>query len=173
MEDKIKDRLIKHYELSKRGIGGERENAKLFLDQLLKKHNLTLEDIDSEQLRDRYYPYTTIWKRKIITQVICRVTNRFEIYGYKGLKELCSKVTDCEHIQILELIDFHFENFEKEKKVFLKDLESAYIQKHRLFRDTDDDQTTKNLTAEEEMEIKRIISIYENLNNNTYTKKIS
>ena len=174
MEEKIKDKLMKLYELSKRGVGGEKENAEMFLNRMLKKHNLTIEDIASEQLKIRGYLYTTLWKKKIICQVIARVTNRWEIFASsgKGFKIVSSKVTDCEHVQILELIDFHFENFELEKKVFLKDFEGAYIQKHRLFKDSSDEET-KDLTPEERREVMRMVGIYENLSNRTYTKKLN
>lgn len=174
METKLKDKLLKLYELAKRGVAGEKVNAEFMLNKLLEKHNLTLDDINQELPKDRFYPYTNLLKRKLIMQIISKVINSSEIYSVRNFKEICAKVTDFQHIQILELIDFHFYNFEKERKQFLKDFSSAYVQKHRLFQEPKEDDylDRKPLTLEEKQAIWRMSNIKECLSNETYTKKL-
>lgn len=46
--DNKKERLKKIYNLSLKGVGGEREQAQAILDKLLKKYELSLDDIDDE-----------------------------------------------------------------------------------------------------------------------------
>lgn len=174
METKLKDKLLKLYALSKRGVGGEKVNAENFLTKLLQKHDLTIEDIDQEIPKSRYYRYTNKLNKKITYQVINKVTNSDEICNIRGFNEVLAKVTDYQHVQILELIDFHLSNFNKERNLFLKDFTSAYVQKHELFRaPTDNDfKGISELTDEEEQSFLRMISIKDNLGDKSYTKKL-
>lgn len=174
MEIKLKDKLLKLYELSKRGVGGEKVNAEFMLNRLLYKHGLTVNDIDQDLPKNRYYSSTNKLNEKIICQVIYKVLNGGAIYGVRGTKEVTAKVTDYQHVQILELIDFHLENFNKERNQFIKDFTSAYVQKHNLFRDTTekDIEDSKPLTVEEKQAIWRMSNIKECLSNNTYQKKL-
>ena len=45
MKEELKKKLLKLYELSKRGEGGEKVNAEMFLNKLLAKHNLTVDQM--------------------------------------------------------------------------------------------------------------------------------
>lgn len=175
MENALRDKLLKLYELAKRGVGGEKVNADTMLRRMLEKHSLTIEDIDVELPKRRYYHYTTLWKEKLICQIICAVTNSNSMYTYGAYKDIGADVTDFQHIQILEMIDFHFENYIAEKKKFLDDFASAYVQKHELYRETTDkDREDKPpLTPEEIRAIMRMSSIQESLSNATYHKKLN
>lgn len=174
MENKLKDKLLKLYELAKRGVDGEKENAEFMLNKLLDKHGLTIQDIDQETPKKRWYKYTTNLSKKIISQIVFKVINNDSVYSVRGYKEVVAEVTDYQHIQILELIDFHLENFNKERKQFLNDFTSAYVQKHRLFRDTKDEDVRgrKPLSIEEKQALWRMSNIKYCLSNKTYTKKI-
>lgn len=48
MNDKIKSKLQKLYTLANRGENCKREAARAMLDKLLKKHNGTEEDLDTD-----------------------------------------------------------------------------------------------------------------------------
>jgi hypothetical protein len=176
MENKLKDKLLKLYELAKRGVDGEKVNAEFMLNRMLQKHGLTIEDINQDTPKKRYYKYTTKLNNKIISQIAFKVLGTDEVYSVRGYKEVCITVNDYQHIQILEMIDFHLENFDKERKQFLNDFTSAYIQKHRLFRDTtydDEVKESKPLTTEEKQALWRMSNIKDCLSNKTYTKKLS
>lgn len=174
MEDKLRSKLLKLYELAKRGVRGEKVNAEVILDKMLKKHGFTLEDINQEIPKKRYYKYSTKMKKSLITQIICKVTNRLAIYEHGNYKHLSTEATDYEHVQILELIDFHFKNFEEERKQFIQDFTGAYIQKHRLFKKTTDEdrENRQPLTSDEKAAIWRMSNIMEGMSNKTYVKKL-
>ena len=143
-------------------------------NKMLKKHDLTIDDINQDIPKNRFYPYTTNLKRKLIVQIVAKVATNPACYGVRGYREVSAKVNDYEHIQILELIDFHFDNFENERKRFLNDFTSAYIQKHRLFIERDEDfyDNQKPLTQKEKEAIWRMSAIKDCLSNNSYTKKL-
>lgn len=174
MDGKLKNKLLKLYELSKRGIGGEKINAEFFLNKLLEKHDLTIDDIDSNLPKKRFYKYKTKADESIISQVAYKITgDKGCIYTVKGYKEICLDVTDYQHVQIIEEVDFHLDNFKNERKQFLEDFRAAYVQKHRLFpADSKDNQDDRELTAEEKQAIWRMSAIKQTLNNKSYTKKI-
>ena len=174
MEEKLRDKLLKLYELAKRGVDGEKVNAEFMLNKLLEKHGLTIADIDQETPKTRYYKYTTMLCRKIIIQIIYKIVDSNDIYVLKSYKEVSTEATDYQHIQILELIDFHLENFDKERKQFLNDFTSAYVQKHRLFGETTDEEIedSKPLSVEEKQALWRMSNIKNCLSNKTYTKKL-
>ncbi|MBQ4493320.1 MAG: hypothetical protein II972_01790 [Elusimicrobiaceae bacterium] len=64
----LKDRLIRVYNLSQRGVGGEKENAKKILQRLLAANNMTLQDflnkkgiLDPEIINERFFYYGFFW----------------------------------------------------------------------------------------------------------------
>ena len=175
MEDRLKSKLLKLYELAKKGVDGEKINAELLLNKMLQKHNLTIENIIQEKPKERGYKYTTSLNKTLLVQIIFNVTKRSEIYGVRKSREVFSSVTDYEHIQILELLDFHLDNFNLEKKQLLNDFINAYVQKHKLYRDLPDSELKedKPLTKEEEQAIWRMSNIKDILSNRSYTKKLS
>lgn len=174
MESKLKDKLLKLYELAKRGVDGEKINAELMLNRLLDRHDLTIDDIDQELPRKRYYAYTTLAKKKLWLQIINKYTGSDNIYSIRGYKEVMCEVTDFQHVQIIEAMDFHNVHFDKERQRMLKDFTSAYVQKHRLFNEQkDDDSPRKPLTIEERQAILRMMALKDNLSDETYIKKLS
>lgn len=168
INDKLTEKLLKLYRLAIRGEGGEKTNAVTLLNKLLDKHNLTLADIDSKLVQKRYYSYTTLINRTLIEQIIYKVTNVEQFRFRTDIKQIRAKVTNYQHVQILELIDFHIHNFKKEKEKFLKDFTNAYIEKHQLFGQSDDEDYDI-LDGEE---IKRIEAIMNNLSDVFYQKKL-
>lgn len=176
INDKLKDKLLKLYELAKRGVDGEKVNAEFLLRRMLEKHGLSIEDINQDMPKDRYYKFTNKMNEKMITQIMGKVINdsSIGIYRFKGYKEVTAKVTDYQHVQILELIDFHLDNFNKEKKQFLDDLTSAYVQKHKLFPESNEQdlKDEKPLTIEEKLAIMRMLNLQDNLSDKTYIKKL-
>jgi len=172
MDQQLKERLLKLYELSKRGEGGEKVNAEVFLNKLLEKHNLTIDDIDSNVPKRRYYKYTTKANMRVIIQVLFKTLGaKAKIGQLPSYKEVSIEVNDYQHVQILEEIDFHLDNFKKERKKILEDFKQAYIQKHCLYS-TDSEPSKKEMTKEDLEQLERIIAMQGNLSNDSYTKKI-
>jgi hypothetical protein len=174
MNQKLQDKLQKLLALAKRGVGGEKVNAEKFLDQLLKKHNLTIDDIDQDNFKKRYFKYTNKENKTILNHVINKVLElrEYDLYTIKGFREFMVKITDYENIQIIELYDFHSTQLAKEKKQILNDLCNAYIQKHQLFRSSNsvnDNQQRQEIDFEK---LRRSRALEDVLENVTYQKKI-
>ena len=65
MSESLKLKLQKLLTLSKRGVDGEKLNAEFHLKRLLKKHNISISEIESDVREKRYYPYTTNESQKL------------------------------------------------------------------------------------------------------------
>lgn len=86
MDDHLKDKISKIYELVKRGgTAGEKAAAELVLDKLLKKHNLTEEFIKTMYLKEYEFKYATNLDLKLFMQL--------HEYFFKGKQFDASKST--------------------------------------------------------------------------------
>ena len=174
MTDSLKFKLQKLLTLSKRGIDGEKLNAEVLLNKLLKKHNVSLSQIESEEKQMRFYSYTSPETRQILVNIIGHVSNTPEIYGVKKHKDLAVEVTDYEDIQIQEMKDFHFSNFRKERQKILQDLASAYIHKHDIFREssTENEEPANKKPVDWEA-IKRMLNLKNSLSDVSFRKSLN
>ena len=102
MSENIIKKILKVLELTRRGVDGEKTAAEALLNSLLKKHNLTLSDLESLTKQQRDYKYKSTDHKSIILQIIVMVTSTDEIYSVKNEKIIVVYVTDAEHVQILE-----------------------------------------------------------------------
>lgn len=170
MTESLKSKLQKLLTLSRRGIDGEKVNAATMLQKMLKKHSISISEIDSDIRKTRYYHYTTNESRKIIGQVLFHVLNTDKIYVLRSYKDLSADATDYENVLIKEMIDFHLDNFKREKKKLLNDLSEAYVYKHELFSN----QPSKKGSDEpiDWERIQRIISLKNNMEDKSFHKRI-
>lgn len=171
IEEKLKNKLLKLYELAKRGVDGEKVAASLALDRMLKKYGLTLSDIDSDTPKERRYKYTDAQVKMICVHIVLHVMNSKKIFENRKQKTIIVNVTDYQHVQILEQIDFHIENYKREKKAILGRLTSAYVNKHRLFADSDEESEEMSIEALREME--KSMRMQLDLSDRTYQKKLN
>ena len=70
MEDQIKERLKKIYELVKHGSDGEKEAAQAAIDRLLKKYNLEDVKLDELELRQYSFPYATKMDHLLFSAIV-------------------------------------------------------------------------------------------------------
>jgi hypothetical protein len=86
MDNQLKEKITKIYELVKRGsTAGEKAAAELALDKLLKKHNLTAEFIKTMHLKKYEFKYATNLDLKLFMQL--------HEYFFKGKECNASKST--------------------------------------------------------------------------------
>lgn len=124
-------------ELALRGSDGEREAAQEALDMVLKKYNLSLEEVDDEQPKDFEFRYHGDEELGLLRQI------SYKVFGEKGRvhrmrfvasQRLCRNTvgitcTEAQRIEIDFLFDFYKRLYQKEKEIFFR----AFIEKHRLF----------------------------------------
>lgn len=161
--DNKKERLKKIYNLSLKGVGGEREQAQAILDKLLKKYELSLDDIDDEDTASYDYElkYHGEEQLRILHQTIYKVLNSTdEIYDirYTSSGRLCCNrmVVHCTAIQKVEiefLFDFYKRIWEKDKEMLMK----AFIQKHEIFGSLKEGEKPTELPNAEMLKISNLM----------------
>lgn len=175
--------MSKHIELIKKikaladkGVGGEKETAQKMLSDLLKKHNLTIEDIDGDKTQDYFFNIKEESVR-LWVQIVGRVNSEIKIYGRfpdKTIKDLLLKgnhmisCTPSEYIQIEAMFIFYSSLYEKELKVFLR----AFCTANDLLVDGKG-RTIDDLTPKELEELRRANAMSEKIKSETFRKQIS
>lgn len=136
--------------LAERGVDGERENAEALLSELMKKYNIS-EDELSEDTRKRHdFEFHGKEQKKLLRQVVFKVTGGYAyelVYSGSGRKvrtQLGAECTPAEKVEIEFLFDFYTNLWDREREAFL----SAFIQKHQIFS-IREDAPTRELSYEE------------------------
>ena len=143
--------------LADAGVDGERDNAQKILDRLLKKYDLTLADIEFDEIKEHAFQFRGKQEREILKQICFKVTDGDRrVYHYRtgiGSKNtICCECSDAEAIQIRFEFDFYKELWEEELKLFL----TAFIVKHEIF-DSKPANCPSTLSAEERMRLHAMV----------------
>ena len=161
MEDKHKDLLKKLRELSMRGVDGERENAQKLFDRLSKKYGISESELDDECITVHQFTFHGAFEKQLLIQIIAKVLNAnpdfynftSNLTGRKKRTILGAKCTETQCVEINFLFDFYNTLYQKELEYFL----IAFIQKHRLFKETDEnDNETSTLSYEEWLKVRML-----------------
>lgn len=154
MTDNAKiDRLKKLRALALRGVGGEKEQAQAILDKLMKKYDISFDELDEDAVNDYIFEYHGKEQERLLTQTFFKVTNgEHSIYNltytYSGRAcktKLRGECTAAQKIEIDFLFDFYKRLWEKEREALLY----AFIQKHEIFRELRDGEQGSELSPEE------------------------
>jgi len=78
VSEKTKKTLLKVFELSQKGISGEKEAAAKTLERLLKKHQMTIGDLTDQPKRHKI-KYADEMERRVAVQTIAS----FDLTAYK------------------------------------------------------------------------------------------
>ena len=86
MNDKVKEKITKVYELVKRGIAGERQSAEKMLKKLLEKYNISEDELNSITEKEYYFKYSSDLDRWLFMQLINYFfkDKSYKIYRVKG-----------------------------------------------------------------------------------------
>ena len=134
MNDKNQELLRKLKALADRGVGGEKENARRILQELLDKYNIAEADLDDDILEEHIFKACGARERTLLIQTCFKVTNGDrQVYSYKKGKgsrsEICCSCTKAEAVRIGFEFDFFRELWKDEEDLFFR----SFIQKHRIF----------------------------------------
>ena len=92
MNDKIKEKITKVYELVKRGIAGEQQSAEKMLKKLLEKYNISEEELNSIDEKEYYFKYASNLDEWLLIQLIEYFfkEKKYKLYRIKdsGVKEI-------------------------------------------------------------------------------------
>ena len=143
MDNKLKSLISKLQNMIKGGTPNEIEVARNKLEQLVIKYNIDLTELDSEELVELSISFHNIYEKKILAQVIHKVTNTIDnvyskVRGYGSRSQLIVKrITPSQKYEIEVLYDYYKELMYSE----IDTLMYAFICKHRIYGDTDDDDS--------------------------------
>jgi hypothetical protein len=72
--ESIRVRLLKVLRLAQEGVGGERENAEVLLAKLLRKHSMTMADLEGDQPQTRQWlPASDVDERTVLSQLVVKL----------------------------------------------------------------------------------------------------
>lgn len=127
--DSIIDQIKKVKLLSEKGIDNEKENAKLLLEKLLKKYNVSLEELLIEDRKEYKFKYKTEFDKKILFQCLAKFAPNVKEYRkYIKINNKVKKVakniivvnlTKMEFLDVEASAKFYNKLFNKELELFL------------------------------------------------------
>lgn len=136
--DKARHRMLKLLALARRGEGGERDNAQRFLESMLKKHGMTLADLDGDcqEAEWKCFPIKTAQDRRLLVQVACMVlkSNSLDLRQQRGKKNVWIEVTKAQFLEI----ELHYRAFNQDLKKILELAFVAFINRNDIFSGVQD-----------------------------------
>lgn len=159
---KIKLLIQKVRALADKGEGGEKENAKRKLSELLEKYNI--KKFEEKASKKRVFKLADFNDCKtIMTHCIIDTLKSAKIEGYKSKKEIYCKLTDEQYIDVCQKFNHYFPTFVRQRENFIK----AFILKNDLgisdLTPIQDDNT-------ENKEISEISEMMKGINDNKFKK---
>lgn len=176
--------MSKHIELAKklkalvdRGIGGEKQNAETMLNQLMKKHKITIEEIEGEKIEMHFFTLNEE-QHSLWFQIVKRTNDSIKCYGRfpaKVIKE-CSlggdhaiECTASEYIEIEAKYDFYKRLYKEELDIFYM----AFLNANDLLCDNPDSLKDKEYTKEELDKIRRTQEMSDKITIGQFRKQLS
>lgn len=163
-------------ELAEKGIGGEKKNAQILLSNLLRKHNLTIEDIEGE-MQNQFYFKIAKNNELLFLQVVKNTNPDIKIYGsfpQKMIKEYHLsgnyqiECTDSEYIEIEAKFYVYSRLYKQELDVFF----TAFCKANNLLVKTKESKYFQDLSEKEKDRYKRADLMSLGIKSETYRKQI-
>lgn len=180
-KDKIIDLARKLKALSDRGIGGEKDNALSKLNLVMKKYNISLQDISGEFRKDFEFELSKDIDFLFIGQVLSSVVGRSAEYGcdlkqFKYIRKrgfisyLIENIEPELFSEFIIKVELFWDNYKKERQIFYE----AYIQANRLFVKSSgkDSCDRKELTPEERARLFKISNMMVGIDTVKYQKRL-
>lgn len=159
IDPKLEARLKKLYALAKQGVGGEAINAQKLLEDLLAKHDMTLDMLIDTETKKYYFNYKTEFEKDILFRVVSNIKeeSNFSYLQRKGRRKVGFELTAYEYIEVEIQREAYIESWKK----YLEQAQSAFIVANRLtyYSSGDRKPDDKPLTPEEQAEIQRILQM--------------
>ncbi|HXP52140.1 MAG TPA: hypothetical protein VN922_19445 [Bacteroidia bacterium] len=165
--------------LAERGVGGEKVNAEKMLQDLLKKHNITLDVIEGDVINDYYVNLTKTYPDNIafLSQIVRHVNHDIPMYGPFPKKEIkimglkgnyLISCTVVEYIEINAKLEFYKRLFNEEIKIFFE----AFVKANNIYS-SEAPRSASELSPEEYERWKRSSKLAENIKKESFNKQIS
>lgn len=168
--DKIIELAKKLKALSDRGVGGEKLNASKKLEQIMKKHGLSIEDIEGERKNYTYFKVDKI-QHQLFIQIVSSVLG----IGFELMKDRRKRgqfvlfLTAFEAVEIQMKYDFYWKLYKDELDIFT----SAFIAKNDIYHPNGNKVNPDELSKEEIARLKRIIEMSDSIKRGELRKSLS
>ena len=133
MTDKESELLNKIKALAEHGVGGEKINAQKKLEELMKKLDITTEDLENNDLQIFRFKYKQ--GKELKTLMLAILMNYFDVdkldcFYYSGRNEIAvGKISPSDAVEIKARYDFYSDAYSKDLKIFFR----AFIEKNELY----------------------------------------
>ena len=163
--------------LADRGEGGEKVNSENKLQQLMKKHRITTEEIEGEQQLDYFFNIKTIRERRLWLQVISLVNREIKKYGEFPPDIIKAKAlpgnymivcTVAEYIEVQAMYDFYKNLYTQEEEIFY----TAFLHTNNLLLAPKEGEEVAEYSEEEKKHMFRAVNMSKNITKSTYRKQL-
>lgn len=128
--DNKKELLLKLQELAKRGINGEKENADKLLKKLMKKYNISEDEINNEEMNEVELELRNDIEVRLVSQILFSFFNNAPLYRrLKKRVKYYTKLTKSQEIEFRYMFSVYLEDFRKQELIFYR----AFINKNNIF----------------------------------------
>lgn len=125
-----KEILLKLKRLAERGINGEKENAEKLLNKMMKKYEISEEELDQEEEKIVYITLKNKAEKKICNQILYAYFNDASLWQkYRHRTTYYVKLTAAQEIEFKYMLSIYLNDFYKQQEIFI----NAFIQKNRIF----------------------------------------
>ena len=163
----IRSLLIKIKALADNGVRGERDNAQRILKNRLDKYGLSIDDLTETQKQRRWFRYRTEWEKRILYQIVIMVLQSNDFSVWSNRSKVRQDGFDLTLVQFKEISTL-YEHYKKEWKSDIEDLLFAFVQKHELYKESDEGGG-KLMSLEE---TKKLVAMMNAINSETYREPV-
>jgi len=169
VSEKTMARLLKVFELHKRGVDGEAENATSLLSRLLKENDLTMADLeDGHDVRMYSFPARNRNEQRLLAQILFKVIPDYDgtFCRGKGSSKREYELTPAQHAEVSVMYSLYREDMKKTmERAFL-----AFIQANQIYSGSSSDD--REHTPEEIAEIRKMLAMAEGIEPTQVRKQI-
>lgn len=109
--------------LAERGVGGEKDGALKAYQKLLKKYEISEEELLEDRVTLHWFSYKTELEEGLLTQIFYKVTGSPSYHHYTGnykrRKKRGCECTEIEAVEIKMLFDFYRQELQRELEGFM------------------------------------------------------
>lgn len=153
--------------LSEEGIGGEKYNAQVALERLMKLHNITPDQLENEKKDWRKFIVKKA-DQPLFYQTLVSITGRHIRHFARG-KIIHVEMTTLQFIEVQSKFDFCNKLYKEDLKIFYR----AFIHKHNLFScDPPKENPDENKKEANQDELLRMVTMMGGMQNKKFTKQL-
>ena len=163
--------------LADQGFYGEKQAAASILENYVKKHNISMDDLDDEKIERIFFNMGTDDKVELLHQIMKNISTDLCLYGPLPKKDIKKYdfegnfFTECTHIQSIEIqakYNYYLNLYKKESEIFYR----AFIHKNNLYSGKSE-KSLSQLNHDELKELLKVISLAKDIEKGEFHKQLT